>query len=66
MAIAALLALTVGWSRAYLHVHYPSDVLGGWLLGLVWYATLRQLILPDSEHRSKSGDRGPCSAADTC
>jgi len=36
MLIAVLLTVIVGFSRVYLGVHYPTDVLAGWCVGAVW------------------------------
>jgi len=45
IALGALLTVAIGCSRVILHRHYPSDVLGGWLVAAGWcfavVATLR-------------------------
>jgi len=36
LSIALVLTFIIGLSRVYLGVHYPTDVLGGWTIGLAW------------------------------
>ena len=36
MTIAMLATLLIGSTRVYLGVHYPTDVLAGWLIGMSW------------------------------
>jgi undecaprenyl-diphosphatase len=43
-ALAVGVVAAVALSRIYLQVHFPSDVLGGLVLGIVW-VTLARLLL---------------------
>jgi undecaprenyl-diphosphatase len=36
VAIGAALMMLIGFTRLYLGVHYPTDVLAGWTAGLLW------------------------------
>jgi undecaprenyl-diphosphatase len=40
-AMAAVMAVAIGLSRIYLGVHYPSDVLGGYVAAVMWLYLLR-------------------------
>lgn len=46
--LLAILVLLIGMSRIYLGVHYPSDIMGGWLVGAGYlcftYPLFRQRI----------------------
>lgn len=56
---ALVLALLIAFSRMYLYVHYPSDVLAGLLLGTfsaliaMWILKSRRAVRPDA---SSKGD----------
>lgn len=39
--LALSLTFAIGISRLYLGVHYPTDIWGGWLMGLVWVLFIR-------------------------
>lgn len=49
VAIIIVLAFSISISRVYLGVHWPTDILGSWILGGVWFAGLIWL----SERRLK-------------
>ncbi|MGI0479786.1 phosphatase PAP2 family protein [Geminocystis sp. CENA526] len=47
--LAGIYVGSIAWTRLYLGVHFPSDIIGGWLLGIAWTALMTFLFnLPQS------------------
>ena len=53
-ALAAVLVAAIGLSRIYLGVHYPSDVLAGYLAAAVWVSSL---LAADRWRRGRANSR---------
>jgi undecaprenyl-diphosphatase len=54
---AILLSLAIAWSRVWLGVHFPSDVLAGWLGGAGW-AFLAAALLQRPAQLAADSDAG--------
>ncbi len=54
LVAAALFVALVGLSRVYLGVHYPSDIVAGWMAALAWTVAVYAVVF-GSRHSSRSG-----------
>jgi undecaprenyl-diphosphatase len=52
--VAILIFLNIGFSRIYLGVHYPTDVIAGYLTGVIWVTAVS---LTDRIYRARHAER---------
>lgn len=58
LLIGGLFVLTIGWTRLYLGVHYPSDILAGWMVSVAWAIGVSLLIKPRVTPRNVAHEAG--------
>ncbi|MBF2076246.1 MAG: phosphatase PAP2 family protein [Synechococcales cyanobacterium C42_A2020_086] len=44
--LGSLFVVTIGWTRLYLGVHYPSDIVAGWMLSIAWVTGVSLVVNP--------------------
>lgn len=49
--LGVLYVIIIGFTRLYLGVHYPSDVLGGWMASILWVALVTKMMLKNERFR---------------
>lgn len=58
LILSVLIVALVGFSRMYLGVHYPSDVIAGAGLGTAWSLLLAFIFIYGTDRRRKKSGRG--------
>lgn len=56
LSVGTLFVVAIGWTRLYLGVHYPSDILAGWMAALSWAIGVSLLIQPNRKHKKLNQD----------
>ncbi|AIE75665.1 MULTISPECIES: phosphatase PAP2 family protein [unclassified Synechocystis] len=50
--LGSIFVIFIGWTRVYLGVHYPTDILGGWSLAIAWSLLVQGFISGFTKNRN--------------
>jgi undecaprenyl-diphosphatase len=56
IAAGVLYMVTIGFTRLYLGVHYPTDIIGGWVVSMGWVAIVAAVISEYINRRQRLND----------
>ncbi len=54
VTLGSIIVLAIGTSRAYLGVHYPSDIIAGWCVSVAWVLLVTYLIRTAYKRKQRS------------
>jgi undecaprenyl-diphosphatase len=57
LSVGSLYVLVIGWTRLYLGVHFPSDILAGWMVAIAWAIGVSIIIKPNLTKPTAVGDQ---------
>jgi membrane-associated phospholipid phosphatase len=46
LATGGVFVVAIGWTRVYLGVHYPSDIMAGWMMAIAWAVLVSVVVKP--------------------
>lgn len=46
VTLGSLYIFMIAWTRLYLGVHYPSDIMAGWMLAIAWAISVKLIVKP--------------------
>lgn len=49
--VGTIFVIAIAWTRLYLGVHYPSDILAGWMASIAWAVGVSLLIRPHTTRK---------------
>jgi undecaprenyl-diphosphatase len=60
--LGGLFVMAIGWTRLYLGVHYPSDIIAGWMMSIAWAVAVSAIVKPLSSVETSAQETEPSLA----